>query len=214
MHACTQRYETMCMHVCVCIEWYVCIICVQEFVSVSVYLCVCVCVCVCVCWFFLVCINICVWEFVCVCVSMYVCVCINIWFPGDNRYLFLIPPLRFEIPPLEVRKEGRKEMFYLTTHSTHFIYGYPPLEAICLWCENHWCILFTSWTLKTCQLWTHYKIGPQMGIDLEWMCITREPNHWTKKQKVMHYSAINLFLSTCYDWHRITVNKKMCWVCR
>ena len=23
-----------------------------------------------------------------------------------------------------VRKEGRKEMFYLTTHSTHFIYGY------------------------------------------------------------------------------------------
>ena len=22
------------------------------------------------------------------------------------------------------RKEGRKEMFYLTTHSTHFIYGY------------------------------------------------------------------------------------------
>ena len=24
----------------------------------------------------------------------------------------------------EGRKEGRKEMFYLTTHSTHFIYGY------------------------------------------------------------------------------------------
>ena len=23
-----------------------------------------------------------------------------------------------------VRNEGRKEMFYLTTHSTHFIYGY------------------------------------------------------------------------------------------
>ena len=22
------------------------------------------------------------------------------------------------------RKEGRKEIFYLTTHSTHFIYGY------------------------------------------------------------------------------------------
>ena len=22
------------------------------------------------------------------------------------------------------RKEGRKEMFYLTTHSAHFIYGY------------------------------------------------------------------------------------------
>ena len=23
-----------------------------------------------------------------------------------------------------IRKKGRKEMFYLTTHSTHFIYGY------------------------------------------------------------------------------------------
>ena len=23
-----------------------------------------------------------------------------------------------------IRKEGRKEMFYLMTHSTHFIYGY------------------------------------------------------------------------------------------
>ena len=23
-----------------------------------------------------------------------------------------------------LKKEGRKEMFYLTTHSTHFIYGY------------------------------------------------------------------------------------------
>ena len=28
--------------------------------------------------------------------------------------------------PLQIRRvqEGRKEMFYLTTHSTHFIYGY------------------------------------------------------------------------------------------
>ena len=30
--------------------------------------------------------------------------------------------LRF-IPSIQLR-EGRKEMFYLTTHSTHFIYGY------------------------------------------------------------------------------------------
>ena len=29
------------------------------------------------------------------------------------------------VPPVgKRRKEGRKEMFYLTTHSTHFIYGY------------------------------------------------------------------------------------------
>ena len=25
---------------------------------------------------------------------------------------------------LDFNQEGRKEMFYLTTHSTHFIYGY------------------------------------------------------------------------------------------
>ena len=29
-------------------------------------------------------------------------------------------------------KEGRKEMFYLTTHSTHFIYGYMSLD---IWLE-------------------------------------------------------------------------------
>ena len=28
------------------------------------------------------------------------------------------------------RKEGRKEMFYLTTHSTHFIYGYMASDMV------------------------------------------------------------------------------------
>ena len=28
-------------------------------------------------------------------------------------------------------KEGRKEIFYLTTHSTHFIYGY--MEVLHIW---------------------------------------------------------------------------------
>ena len=27
-------------------------------------------------------------------------------------------------PDIDSEKEGRKEMFYLTTHLTHFIYGY------------------------------------------------------------------------------------------
>ena len=32
---------------------------------------------------------------------------------------------QFYIGPIVMHiKEGRKEMFYLTTHSTHFIYGY------------------------------------------------------------------------------------------
>ena len=29
---------------------------------------------------------------------------------------------------LNVKKEGRKEMFYLTMHSTRFIYGYMGLD--------------------------------------------------------------------------------------
>ena len=31
---------------------------------------------------------------------------------------------QFELPLKLDVQEGRKEMFYLTTHSTHFIYGY------------------------------------------------------------------------------------------
>ena len=37
----------------------------------------------------------------------------------DNDFFFLM----LELKSCK-RKEGRKEMFYLTTHSTHFIYGY------------------------------------------------------------------------------------------
>ena len=32
--------------------------------------------------------------------------------------------MEYIISKQEGRKEGRKEVFYLTTHSTHFIYGY------------------------------------------------------------------------------------------
>ena len=45
-----------------------------------------------------VCVCVCVCVCMCACVDMCVCVC--------------------------VRVEGKNEMFYLTTHSTHFIYGY------------------------------------------------------------------------------------------
>ena len=31
---------------------------------------------------------------------------------------------------LESDQEGRKEMFYLTTHSTHFIYGYMASDMV------------------------------------------------------------------------------------
>ena len=34
----------------------------------------------------------------------------------------------------EHRRIGRKEMFYLTTHSTHFIYGYMTLNNIVINC--------------------------------------------------------------------------------
>ena len=42
---------------------------------------------------------------------------------GGMRNSSMGPPSDSE-KGLEGRKEGRKEMFYLTMHSTHFIYGY------------------------------------------------------------------------------------------
>ena len=35
--------------------------------------------------------------------------------------------------PSHIGKEGRKEMFYLTMHSTHFIYGYMASDMV----KNH-----------------------------------------------------------------------------
>ena len=37
---------------------------------------------------------------------------------------FICSALRGEDPTSIYISEGRKEMFYLTTHSTHFVYGY------------------------------------------------------------------------------------------
>ena len=39
------------------------------------------------------------------------------------------PPL-LHFPPFSCWVEGRKEMFYLTTHSTHFIYGYMASDMV------------------------------------------------------------------------------------
>ena len=38
------------------------------------------------------------------------------------KFNSVVSDIRFKIET--IFKEGRKEMFYLTTHSTHFIYGY------------------------------------------------------------------------------------------
>ena len=46
-----------------------------------------------------------------VCLFVYLFVCLFV-------YLFVCLLVCFKM------KEGRKEIFYLTTHSTHFIYGY------------------------------------------------------------------------------------------
>ena len=44
----------------------------------------------------------------------------NVWSRSPARTTSWRPPSS----PLSKGQEGRKEMFYLTTHSTHFIYGY------------------------------------------------------------------------------------------
>ena len=50
---------------------------------------------------------------------------------GGPIELFLVPAsvpvcgmMHIKEPLLLIIKKGRKEMFYLTTHLTHFIYGY------------------------------------------------------------------------------------------
>ena len=41
-----------------------------------------------------------------------------------NDALSTFETFRERLPYIRTRQEGRKEMFYLTTHSTHLIYGY------------------------------------------------------------------------------------------
>ena len=45
-----------------------------------------------------------------------ICGKISKWLPS--------PVVKLLYSPFPYEKKGRKEMFYLTTHSTHFIYGY------------------------------------------------------------------------------------------
>ena len=75
------------------------------------------CVCVCVCEYVYVCVCMCM--YVCVCMYMYVCI-YSFWKIFRPRYSYA----HIKDPLVIIGKEGRKEMFYLTTHSTHFIYGY------------------------------------------------------------------------------------------
>ena len=52
-----------------------------------------------------------------------------------------------------IRKEGRKEMFYLTTHSAHFIYGYTYYGicyTTCGWLEREIIILIILFVMYQC----------------------------------------------------------------
>ena len=45
-------------------------------------------------------------------------------YPRETDKTFVCAQDSVRDPYLDINKEGRKELFYLTTHSTHFIYGY------------------------------------------------------------------------------------------
>ena len=135
-------YIYVCMCVYVCVYIYVCIcMCVYIYIYIYIYICVCVCVymrvrvCICIYIYIYIC--------VCVCLSICVCVCVHILpvdlqTPGytrvlgslglaDSRTGDRISGPDTSCPPHQLswdlhNKEGRKEMFYLTTHSTHFMY--------------------------------------------------------------------------------------------
>ena len=86
---------------------YVCV-CVCMYVCVYVCIDVCMYVCIDVCMY--VCIDVCMYVYMYVC--MYVCV---------YRCMYIYTYILVDI---------RKEMFYLTTHSTHFIYGYMASDMV------------------------------------------------------------------------------------
>ena len=98
----TSVGSTSRMTVCVCLCMYVCM---YVFMYVYMYICICVCVCVCV--------------YICMYVSLSLCVCVYVyWCIYLCVSLFLSLSLSLSLRLCV----GRKEMFYLTTHSTHFIF--------------------------------------------------------------------------------------------
>ena len=61
------------------------------------------------------------WNAFSVCLFVSLCVCLSISY---YHHLNKIHSSREPSNIIYVSDQGRKEMFYLTTHSTHFIYGY------------------------------------------------------------------------------------------
>ena len=69
---------------------------------------------------------------------------LDIWYRKEGNVLFNDALNTFYLRLYDVRhmvQEGRKEMFYLTTHSTHFIYGYMTLD---IWYRKEGNVLFND----------------------------------------------------------------------
>ena len=132
----------MFVFVYMCVGVYV-FVCVCMLVFWCVFVCVFVCVCVCMCMLVCVCVFVCMCVLVCVCLRLHVhklgffklhsfftfylftfIYLLSLWL--HSWLCLIIVFLLFFVGSVGVcgRKEGRKEIFHLTTHSTHFIYGY------------------------------------------------------------------------------------------
>ena len=59
---------------------------------------------------------------------------LNYFNASSSMHIFNISAYQSKINSLKKLNEGRKEMFYLTMHSTHFIYGYMASD---IWFKDH-----------------------------------------------------------------------------
>ena len=72
---------------------------------------------------------------------------------GDGaRHIEFAEPLVTGFACITTTQEGRKEMFYLTTHSTHFIYGYTASD---IWLRT---ILIVRWKTRCRHIGYSYRL--------------------------------------------------------
>ena len=78
-----------------------------------------------------------------------------------------------------IRKEGRKEMFYLTTHSTHFIYGYMASD---IWLRT---ILIERNETRCCHMGYSFRLAARVLLYAPQACyrMEREIAQWVHPMK-------------------------------
>ena len=134
---------------------------------------------------------------------------LDIWYRMEGNVLFNDALNTFYLRLYDVRhmvQEGRKEMFYLTTHSTHFIYGYMTLD---IWYRKEGNVLFND-ALNTFYLRLYDVRHMVQEGRKEMFYLTTHSTHfiygymtldiWYRKEgNVLFNDALNTFYLRLYD---------------